>query len=379
MESKIKTILFSANTSWYLHNFRGSTIKRFIALGHKVICVSPIDNYSVKLIECGAKHIDISIDSKGLNPFKDFVLVWNFFLIYRKINPELIFHFTIKNNIYGSWAAFLARKKFINNITGLGTIFIKDNLISKLVYILYKLSQPFAEKIFCQNNDDYHLLIKNNLVSEKKLYILPGSGVDLDKFHPKLLNRNVKSDAVGLRFVYCGRMIADKGLHELIDAIMQINQSKIKCSLWLCGFIDQKNHSYINSSVIKSWAQYSFIDWIGPSENVSKVLSECDCLILPSYREGMPRSILEACAMSLPVIASDVPGCRDIITENYNGFLCKPKDSKSLQSAMLKMLSISDFKRQEMGKNGRLRVEKEYNESIVINSAVECLADISNN
>ena len=174
-------------------------------------------------------------------------------------------------------------------------------------------------------------------------------------------------------------MIADKGLHELIDAIMQINQSKIKCSLWLCGFIDQKNHSYINSSVIKSWAQYSFIDWIGPSENVSKVLSECDCLILPSYREGMPRSILEACAMSLPVIASDVPGCRDIITENYNGFLCKPKDSKSLQSAMLKMLSISDFKRQEMGKNGRLRVEKEYNESIVINSAVECLADISNN
>jgi glycosyltransferase involved in cell wall biosynthesis len=377
MESK--TIIFSANTSWYLYNFRSSTIKRFIALDHKVICVSPYDNYSAKLTDYGAKHIDVSIDSKGLNPFRDLILIWNLFLIYRKLSPDLIFHFTIKNNIYGSWAASLARKKFINNITGLGTIFINDNLISKLVYLLYKSSQPFAERIFCQNNDDYSLLIKNNLVPEKKLYILPGSGVDLEKFHPRLLNRGLKTDSFCFRFVYCGRMIADKGLFELIEAVMQINQSTVRCNLWLCGFIDEKNHSYINPALIESWAKQSYIDWIGPTENVSEVLSECNCLILPSYREGLPRSILEACAMSLPVIASDVPGCRDIISDNHNGFLCNPKDSKSLQSAMLKMLSISDSQREEMGKNGRQRVEKEYNESIVINSAIMCLDEISNN
>lgn len=379
MESNTKTVIFSANTSWYLHNFRQSTIRKFIELGHQVVCVSPYDSYSKKLIQLGAKHMHISVDNKGINPIKDLVLIWQLLLIYKKSNPALIFHFTIKNNIYGSWAAFLMRKKFVNNITGLGTIFIKDNLISRLVYLMYRLSQPLAEKIFCQNNDDYELLIKNNLVSKEKLYILPGSGVDLELFHPKFLKKNFQSNVNDFRFIFCGRMIADKGLYELVDAIKQINNNEIRCKLWLCGFVDNKNHSSISSSIIDSWIKYPWIHWLGSSENVSEILSECDCLVLPSYREGLPRSILEACAMGLPVIATDVPGCRDIITDNFNGFLCEPKNTKSLSDVILKMLNISEDKRDQMGKNGRARVEKSYNESIVIDSAIDCFAKISNN
>lgn len=379
MESNTKTVIFSANTSWYLYNFRQSTIKKFTELGHQVICVSPSDPFSKKLIQLGAKHVHISVDNKGINPFKDLLLIWQLLITYKKFNPALIFHFTIKNNIYGSWAAFLMNKKFVNNITGLGTIFIKDNFISKFVYLMYRLSQPLAEKIFCQNSDDYELLIKNNLVSKEKLHILPGSGVDLELFHPKFLKKNFQSNEDDFRFIYCGRMIADKGLHELIDAFKKINNNEIRCKLWLCGFVDNKNHSSISLSAIDSWIKYPWIHWLGSSENVSEILSECDCLVLPSYREGLPRSILEACAMGLPVIATDVPGCRDIITDNYNGILCEPKNTKSLSDAIQKMLNIPEDKRDQMGKNGRARVEKSYDENIVINNALDCFAKISNN
>lgn len=146
MESNTKTVIFSANTSWYLYNFRQSTIKKFTELGHQVICVSPSDPFSKKLIQLGAKHVHISVDNKGINPFKDLLLIWQLLITYKKFNPALIFHFTIKNNIYGSWAAFLMNKKFVNNITGLGTIFIKDNFISKFVYLMYRLSQPPCRK-----------------------------------------------------------------------------------------------------------------------------------------------------------------------------------------------------------------------------------------
>ena len=370
----MKTILFSANTSWYLYNFRQSTLKKFVELGHEVICIAPQDQYSKKLDKIGAKHVNICMDNKGTNPLKDLALFFKFYLLYRKYDPDVIFHFTIKNNIYGSLAGFLARKKFINNITGLGTIFINDNLISKLVYFMYRLSQSLAELIFCQNKDDYKLLIENNLVPAEKLKILPGSGVNLDKFHPK--NHKIKK-ADEFRFVYTGRMLADKGLNELIGAFKIINQNNIRCHLWLCGYIDKKNNSAITLNEIKSWKKYTWFNWIGPSDNVSEILAQCDCFVLPSYREGMPKSILEACAMNLPVIATDVPGCREIITDNFNGILCMPKNVDSLKSALLKILTMDTTQRIQLGKNGRERVTNLYDEQIVVQSALDCLNKIS--
>ena len=370
----MKKVLFSANTSWYLYNFRQSTIKKFVDLGHQVICVAPKDEYSKKLIKLGSKHIDISIDNKGKNPLKDLVLIIKLYFIYSKNKPDLIFHFTIKNNIYGAWAAFLARKKFVNNITGLGTIFIQNNLTSKLVYLMYKLSQPFAENIFCQNKDDYNLLIQNNLIAREKLEILPGSGVDLEKFNPR--NQKIRKDNE-FRFIYCGRMIADKGLNELIAAFSKINEKNIKCYLWLCGFVDEKNHSAISLREIESWKKFHWLKWIGPSDSVNDVLAECDCFVLPSYREGLPKSILEACAMSMPVITTNVPGCREIITNNFNGILCDAKNSDSLKNAILKILSMSTNARSKLGQNGRKLVCEYFDEKIVVKSALDCFGKIS--
>lgn len=368
-----KKIILSANTSWYLFNFRASTIQEFIRLNHEVICIAPEDEYTQKLQNLGCTYVPIYMDNKGINPIKDLYLLFQLLRNYFICKPDAIFHFTIKNNIYGTWAATLLRIPVINNISGLGTTFLSRGLLSAFVKLLYRTSQCFAYKVFCQNSDDMQLLMTQKLVPSQNLLLLPGSGVNLQRFHPSLKSAHHNEH---FTFLYAGRMLQDKGLFELIEAMVSINKNVRRCNLVLCGFSNADNRSAIPLAELEEWDKIPGIDWIGPSDNVELVMAEADCFVLPSYREGMPRTILEAGAMELPVIASNVPGCKNIIQNEFNGILCKPKDPLDLENAMLSMMSMTNEQRAKMGQQARKKVEKEFDEKIVINFATTILHEL---
>ncbi len=369
----MKTIAFASNSSWYLFNFRRSSISKLVEMGYKVICFAPQDSYSNELNALGCQFVDISINNNGKNPLEDLNLILSLYKLYKLHKPIAVFHFTIKLNIYGTLAASFSKVAAVNNISGLGTAFLERGSLNWLVKMLYKISQNFAFKIFCQNEDDFNLLLKDKLVPKNKLFLLPGSGVDLKKFHPDL--RNTSGNQY-FTFLYVGRMLADKGLHELVSAILSINSKKLICNLVLCGFEGNANQSNISSNQLKEWGKLPGIDWIGPSNSVEMEMSKADAIVLPSYREGMPKTILEAFAMSIPVVATNVAGCSNIVDDGINGILCEPRDSKSLEGKLLKMMQIGPQNRMRMGLSGREKVEKYYDEQIVVNILKDTIMEI---
>ncbi|MDC0992152.1 glycosyltransferase family 4 protein [Gammaproteobacteria bacterium] len=369
-------VTLSANTSWYLYNFRKNTIISLIENGYKVVCICPNDSYSEKLLSLGCDIQEININSSGSNPFSDMKLIFNILLIYKRLNPLAVFHFTIKNNVYGTIAASLLGIKSINNISGLGSSFIHNNFKSNVAKFLYKKVLPFSYIVHVQNEDDKKLLEAIIPSIKKSIRLIPGSGVDVNRFSPDL-KESKSSNSQIFKFLFAGRFISDKGLYEIIDSITVINSNEIKCEFWLIGFQDKSNISSINPSVINQWKSVPGLKIFEPTDELEKFLAQVDCFVLPSYREGMPKSILEACSMSLPVICSNVPGCRNIVSENFNGFLCEPKNSDSLRLAMEKMMHTTSENRKILGKNGRERVLKYFDEKILIKEAISIVNDLA--
>lgn len=371
----MKTVVLSSNTSWYLYNFRASTIRSFIDKGYNVVCVSPKDEYSEKLVsEIGCKWVKLTMDNQGSNPIKDSLLFFRLVGIYAKLRPVAVFNFTIKNNIYGTWAAKCIGANIFNNVSGLGTAFIKDNLTSELVKLLYKLSQPFANRVFCQNPDDMQLLIKNGLVNKNKLTLLPGSGINTNYYHPSYIKP--KEENRLFKFIFIGRMIGDKGIYELLEAAQLLFNAGEKFKLTLVGPVGVKNKTAISEPDLRQLTDKPYLDWIGESNNIREVLSTSNCVVLPSYREGLPRTLLEAGAMGLPSITTDVPGCKHVITHGYNGLLCDAKSAQSLFLQMKKMLYLSDSEYFSMCENSRVNVVKKFDEKIVIKFALDALESV---
>ena len=365
----LRAVTLSANTSWYLYNFRASTIRRLIGDGYRVICLSPLDDYSARLPELGCEWLPLPMDNATTNPLKDLLLLGRLWSHYQRLKPVAALHFTVKNNVYGTWAARALGVPAINNVSGLGTAFIRTGLVAAVVRLLYKTSQPLSAQVFCQNAEDQQLLVDNRLVPRARLTLLPGSGVELQRFNPSLRQAHTGP----FRFLYAGRMLADKGLHELIAAMRQLNSQGHEAVLWLCGFADVSNVSAITTAQLQAWGEEPFIEWLGPTDAMEQVLSQVDCVVLPSYREGLPRSLLEAGAMGLPVIATDVPGCRHVVEHGVNGLLCEPKDSGSLRNSMLQMLSLTEEQRADMGAKGRAKVEAHFSEQVVVDATMAAI------
>ena len=371
----MQNICFSANTSWYLYNFRRDTIIELIKRGYRVFCIAPEDGYSRRLVnEFGVTFIPLAMDNSGNNPLKDVHTAWRFFRIYRQYKPIVVFHFTIKNNIYGTLAAKALGIPAVNNVSGLGTAFIHSGWVGRIVRGLYRISQPFAYRVFCQNSEDQALLIDHKLVRADRLKLLPGSGVDLERFKP--IEQPTVSDH--FRFLYVGRMLGDKGLRELVTAFAIVKSQGIKADLRLVGFADAKNKSAITRQELHSWQEQHEVEWLGSSDAIEDVLAQADCVVLPSYREGLPRSLLEACAMALPVIATDVPGCRSVVSHYQNGILCQPKDPASLAEAMVAMANLPGQVRSEMGRCGRNLVSKCFSQTLVVQAYLDVVEQLEN-
>ena len=373
--SSATTIAISANTSWYLYNFRKNTIIALIEQGYKIIAIAPRDGYSAKLAQLGCEYVDINIDQGGTNPVKDIQTFLSFYKLYKKKNINVVLNFTPKNNIYSTLAAYFNGIKSINNIAGLGILFINESITSKIARFLYKISQSKASQLFFQNEDDRRLFLDKKITTHVPTDRLPGSGVDLSRF-----TLSPSRDDGKVRFLLIARMLYDKGIQQYVDAARILkNKYGEQVEFQLLGFLDVDNPSAVSSADMQTWVDEGIVNYLGTSDNVEQDIAKVDCMVLPSYyREGVPKSLLEAGAMGKPIVTTDNVGCRETVDHEISGYICEPRSSQSLIEKCKLIINMPYEERLEMGRKSRLKIEKEFNEKIVIEKYVsavkECLS-----
>jgi glycosyltransferase involved in cell wall biosynthesis len=372
MAKPLSLIAVVANSSWNIWNFRLGLLEGLQRNGFQVLIIAPRDAYSDRLESLGFHCEYIAMDSSGTSPLKDLKLIADFYKLYKTISPDAILHFTIKPNIYGGIAAALNGIACINNIAGLGTLFVRQGIVTKIAKVLYKLSLRKAAHVFFQNNDDHNEFVKSGLVDHRKCSVLPGSGIDTNKFVPL---PKEKSDKV--IFLLFARLLWEKGVGEYVEAARLVKKEFEHVEFQLLGFLDVQNKSRISKHHIDDWENEGLLKYLGYSDEVCNFIAAADCVVLPSYyREGVPRSLLESASMAKPIITTDNVGCRDLVDDGINGYLCKVKNANDLSLKIKKFLLLSSNERSKMGELSRAKVVSEYGEDIIINSYTESLKSI---
>jgi len=368
-------VIIVNNTTWNVKNFRKGLVLSLIDRGDKVVVVTPKDKYVGEVLDFGCEHFNINLDNKGVNPVNDLYLLFQYLRIFYRERPNVILAYTAKPNIYGSIAASFYSIPIVNNISGLGTAFIRGELLGKIVSLLYKFSLRKSECVFFQNNDDKDLFLKKNLVTKNQVDILPGSGVNLEYYQPSNLNI-VNRNQDEFVFLLIARLIWDKGIQEYVDAARLIKKSNLKVRFQILGFLDVDNQTAVLKSDIDIWVQEDVIEYLGSADDVRDYIHKSDCIVLPSYREGTPRTLLEAAAMGKPIITTNVEGCREVVDDGINGYLCNVRDAHDLAKKMEIMLEMDSKTIEEMGLKGRKKMEKEFDERIVISKYVSVVNKI---
>lgn len=359
------------NTSWNIYNFRMGLVRSLIEHGHEVIAVAPKDEYTHYLIEEGCKYEEVKMDSRGANVLKDLGLIFELWGIYRRVKPDVVLHYTIKPNIYGTLAASVLRIPSVNNVCGLGTAFLNKGLVSKIAIGMYKLAFRFPKLIYFQNTDDKNFFDEKNITRNNATQILPGSGINLSHFTPDKKKTNKK-----FTFLLISRLIHDKGILEYIDAIKLLKEKGVEADFQILGNKDTEHKRGISEELISDWIDNNIVEYLGSTDDVRPFINQADCVVLPSYREGTPRSLLEAASSAKPIVATNVAGCTNVVKDNVNGLLCKVKDAKDLADKLEEMANLPDNRVEEMGDASRKMVEERFDEKIVIDSYLNTISSL---
>jgi glycosyltransferase involved in cell wall biosynthesis len=359
---KPSTILVSANSCWNIVNFRGGLIQSLRDRGFRIVVAAPEDDHASRLEELGVAFAPVPMNSAGTSVFADLAVLARYVKLFRKLRPFAYLGFTAKPNIYGSLAARTVGARVINNISGLGTVFIKEGPLTRVVSQLYRVSLRTSSTVFFQNRDDMDMFITRGLARREQARLLPGSGVDLQRFRA----RQVERVAGPFRFLLVGRLLWDKGVGEYVDAARLVRATWPDVRFQVMGALEANNRTAVPASLVERWRSEQVIEYLGESDDVRDAMAQADCIVLPSYREGLPRALLEGSAMAKPLIATDVPGCRDVVVEGETGYLCAVRSAQSLAAAMIRMLEMPAGDRRTMGERGRRKVEEEFCESRVV-------------
>ena len=357
----MKTVLFVANTAWNLVNFRTPIIDALIRRGDRVIAVGTADGAERTLEDKGVEFHPVVVGSKGTNPLSDMRLLSKLRSVYASTNADIALHFTIKPVIYGSLAARSRKIPVINTITGLGTVFIRKNWITTVVEILYRFALTGNSVMVFQNSDDLAEFRDRKLFRANSFHTIPGSGVDLEAF-PQ--SEFPATDTT--RFLLVARLLEDKGVMEFIDAASRTKQQYPNAQFVLAGPTDVANRTAIPMTTVQSWVTEGIVEYLGELSDIRPAIESADCVVLPSYREGLSRVLLEASAIGRPMITTDVPGCRDVVEDGMNGFLCRPRDAHDLAKQMRKFLRLDQASRRVLGNNARKRAEEEFDVRIIV-------------
>jgi len=352
--------------------FRNGLIKKLIDLGYDTTVVSPYDKHIDEILLLGAKYKNINIENKGSNPFKDFKLIFDLKKIYHEISPDLIIHYTIKPNIYGTLAARLVGIKSISFVSGLGYAFINRGIISIIAKKLYRFSFRFPSKVIFINQDDLNTFVNSQLVNYKKTLLFPGEGINTDIFTPTV---STKSNSK-FQFLLIARMLWDKGVSEYVEAAKKLKITYPNIEFALLGYLDVANPKAISREQMDSWVEKKIVQFYGSTDDVKTYISNADCIVLPSYREGLSMTLMESASMCKPIIATNVAGCKDVVDHGINGFLCEVKNAEDLAEKMEMMLQLSEYERKAMGEAGRAKMINEFDESIVIGKYLKVLKQL---
>jgi len=363
-EKRMARILILTNTIRGLYNFRYELLERLISEGFEVYFSVPEnknDTKVKKLLELGCNHIETNLDRRSMNPLKDLQLIKQYKEIIKNIKPDVILSYTIKPNIYGAHVAKKYKIPLIINVTGLGSGF--NNTYTKiLVEKMYKYACNDVACIFFENEANYNYFIDNNLAKKDKSNIVPGSGVNLEKFRPM---DKTKEDGI-IRFLFIGRIMKEKGIEEYLKAAEYITDKYSNVEFQILGPFEEEKYKKIilnnNNSKIK---------YLGVSYDVRNEIKEVDCIINPTYHEGMSNVLLEGAAMAKPLMASNIPGCREIVDNGVNGYLFEPKNEKNLIDTIEKFLTLNEIEKKKMGLASRQKVERNFDRNIVIEANLE--------
>ncbi|UOQ78708.1 glycosyltransferase family 4 protein [Hymenobacter sp. 5516J-16] len=362
------------NTSWNIWNFRRSLVKALQAAGHEVLAIAPPDDYSARLeTELGCRYVPILMENKGTNPVKDAQLTRRFYRIYRRERPDVVLHYTIKPNIYGTLAAKLAGIPSVNNVSGLGTVFIVKNFVSRVALGLYRFAFKFPKRVFFQNNDDRQLFLQHGLVEARITDVLPGSGIDTQRFRPAATFERHEP----FTFLMIARVLYEKGVEEYFEAAQLVRAAHPTARIQLLGGIDESGGVGVKRAVFEQWLQAGHVEYLGTSDDVAAHIRQADCVVLPSYREGTPKTLLEAAAMGKPIVTTDVPGCRETVVDGQNGLLCEVRNAADLAAKMRQVLELPNQELEQMGKAGRQLAERKFDEQIVLDKYLTIVREVT--
>lgn len=365
-------VLMTVNAAWNIWNFRKPVVQALLAKGHRVTILAPPDDFVEPLTGLGCRFVPLDMNAKGLNPMDELRLWRRFARIFRDLQPDVILSYTIKNNTFGALAAKSLGIPFLPNVSGLGTGFLSGGALQFIVEQLYRRAFRGLRVVFFQNEDDRGLFTKRGLVTAQQAQLLPGSGIDLEHFAATPLPR----DAAPV-FLLIARLLRDKGVVEFVDAARQIKKDHPEMRFQLLGAAGSENRTAISAETVQGWVDDGIVEYLGTTPDVRPAIAAATCVVLPSYREGAPRTLIEAAAMARPLIATDVPGCRDVVDDGLTGFLCTVRDAGSLAEAIRRFLGLAPGQRAEMGQAGRAKMERDYDQRLVVQAYVEALGALT--
>lgn len=352
-----KKILFLSNHFITLFFFRKELIKRLCERGHEVYIASPDDERFGFFTDMGCKLIITPMSRRGMNPVEDMKLIADYRRIMKKIQPDIIFSYTIKPNIYGSMASNALGCRQVCNVTGTGATFMRESALAKLSRLLYKISMKKAYKVYFQNTGDRDYFIEHKMVKDN-YEMLPGSGVNLEQH--QLCPMPGEEE---LRFIYIGRVMAVKGVDQYLEAAKAIRERHPNTKFYVAGFIEED----IYKMLIEGYAEKGIIEYLGFRKDIDRWIEHCHCTVLPSLGgEGVPNVLLESSATGRVCIASDINGSRDVVDDGITGWLFAPGDAQELTEKLEKFIALSHEEREAMGLRAREKVAKEFDREIVI-------------
>lgn len=365
----MKKILILANNDIGLYNFRKELPQRLIRLGYDITIALPYGEKVEKFKDMGCNFIETPMNRRGMNVIQDLKLLIQYIKIIKKIKPDLVLTYTIKPNIYGGIACRSLNQKVIHTVTGLGSVFIRDLWIKKILIKLNKFSFKNACHVFFLNkeNQDFYENIKI-IANQQQISVVPGSGVNLKEFQFNEYPNNEK-----IKFTFIARIIKDKGIEEFLESAKNIKDKYLNVEFDVVGAIDED--IYLNK--LKEYEKLKVINYLGHRSDIQEIMKKSSCIVLPSYGEGRGTVLQEGAAIGRPLITCDTYGCKDNVDDGYNGYLCKVKDYKSLQNSMEKFINLSFEEKKEMGLNSRTKAEKEFDRDIVIKSYIDKINQIT--
>ena len=370
-------IVLSANTDWYLYNFRLSLVQELTRRGHEVLLISPAGRYGEKLLAMGYRWLAIPMDRRSLNPFKELYLLLWMKALFKREKVDLIHGMTIKSAVDGALAARLAGVHArVLAVTGMGYVFTSNHFRARalrpVLRSLFKIALAGSgTRLILQNADDVALFQAAGLYDPAKVRVIPGSGVNCERFRPPA-DRQERGE---LRVLLAARLVRDKGVVEFVKAALQLRREGRQLTFLLAGAPDPGNPSSIDQGELEDWARQGAVTWLGHVDDMEGLLATIDIMVLPSYREGQPKGLIEAAACGIALVTTDVPGCRAVVTDEVDGLLIPVRDSGAIARAVARLQD--DFQlRMRLGEAARKKVAEVFNENIIIGSTIAVYEEI---